>query len=338
MHNQNIQVSAELPHLAAHNPYLTDDIDAACAYISSMFKPHELAVTGSHQVVDVCIGKAEIEGISILYHRHGASVSVRPHQARLIDFYLLQIPLKGEAFVKVDKEEVHCHPRQAVMISPTLPVEMEFGKGCEQLIVRVEKSDIERHVELELGYPIETPVEFAPAVPLTSPPAREITNLLHYMTSTLTKSGGICRSVEARKHLASLLISGLTSCLDHNYYDEMAHGANGTRPVYISRAIQFVNNSLRESVGPGDIARAAGVSTRALFSGFRTHMNTTPMRYLKDRRLDKVNRNLSRCGPGQTTVTDVAMKYGFEHLGHFSDAYKKKFGEMPRDTLFYSVP
>ncbi len=337
MHNQIIQGSAILPHLARHNPYLTDDIDAACAHISSLFKPHKLAVTGSHQVVDVRISTAEIEGVSIVYHRHGAAVSVRPHQARLRNFYLLQIPLKGEAFVKVDKEEVHCHPRQAVMISPTLPVELDFGKGCEQLIVRIEKTDIERHVERELGYPIEMPVEFVPAVPLTSPPAREITNLLQYMTSTLTKSGGICRSVEARKHLASLLISGLTSCLDHNYYDEMAHGANGARPVYISRAIQFVNNNLRESVGPGDIARAAGVSTRALFSGFRTHMNTTPMRYLKDRRLDTVNRKLSSYGPGQTTVTDIAMKYGFEHLGHFSDAYKKKFGEMPRDTLFYSV-
>jgi AraC-like DNA-binding protein len=60
------------------------------------------------------------------------------------------------------------------------------------------------------------------------------------------------------------------------------------------------------------------------------------MRYLKDLRLDMVRRELSRVERNRASVTTIAMNYyGFHHLGHFCAAYKKKFGELPRDTLYH---
>ena len=325
------ELSKTIPVLAHINPYLTDDLDAAREHIGSLFVPHQLDVVGRHQVMDVCISKAEIDGVSLIYHRHGAAVRVKP--PRFKDFYLLQIPIRGEAVATVDNEEVHCSPKQAVMISPTLGVEMNFDEGCEQLIVRIDRSDLERHVEQQLGHQIDLPVKFSPAVPLTTTPAREIISLLRFMTSSLTASGGICSSAVARKHMASLFISGLTSCLDHNYYEEISRGEEKPRPPYISKAQQFVKSNLGEEIVPEDIARAIHVSTRTLHAGFRTYLGTTPMRYLRDRRLDMVRETLSNLDPRAATVTTVAMNFGFHHLGHFCAAYKHKFGEMPRDTL-----
>jgi AraC-like DNA-binding protein len=38
--------------------------------------------------------------------------------------------------------------------------------------------------------------------------------------------------------------------------------------------------------------------------------------------------------PGATTtVTDVALKWGFNHLGRFSGFYVRQFGEAPSETL-----
>ena len=88
-----------------------------------------------------------------------------------------------------------------------------------------------------------------------------------------------------------------------------------------------------EPIGPADVAEAVDVSTRALFAGFKTYLNTTPMRYLKDLRLDMVHRALCSMGPRRASVTTIAMDYGFFHLGHFCAAYKHKFGELPRETL-----
>jgi AraC-like DNA-binding protein len=330
--NMNLELSRTLPRLANINPYRTDDLDAAREHISSLFVPHRLDVIGRHQVLDVCISRAQIEGVSLVYHRHGAHVSVRPQLLR--DFFLLQIPIRGEAFVTVDKHKVHCSPKQAVMISPTLGVDMTFGEGCEQLIVRIERTDLEHHVEQQLGRRIEAPVEFAPAVPLTTTAAQEITSLLRFMTVTLTEAGGICSSAIARKHMASLLISGLTSCLDHNYREEMFEGVvSRPRPAFISKAQEFIRSNIGEVIGPQDIAEAVDVSTRTLFAGFKTYLNTTPMRYLKDLRLDMVRATLSSMESRNASVTTIAMNYGFLHLGHFCAAYKRRFGELPRDTL-----
>jgi transcriptional regulator GlxA family with amidase domain len=90
---------------------------------------------------------------------------------------------------------------------------------------------------------------------------------------------------------------------------------------------------LSRQIGPEEIAEAAHVSTRALFVGFQTHLSTTPMRYLKELRLNAVRETLLSLDPRHASVTTVAMDCGFHHLGHFCAAYKERFGEQPRETL-----
>jgi AraC-like DNA-binding protein len=57
-----------------------------------------------------------------------------------------------------------------------------------------------------------------------------------------------------------------------------------------------------------------------------------PVAYLRVTRLNQARLDLTRPPPG-TTVTDVAMRWGFLHLGHFSKAYRDLFDETPRETL-----
>ena len=57
------------------------------------------------------------------------------------------------------------------------------------------------------------------------------------------------------------------------------------------------------------------------------------MRYLKARRLDATYRELLGAEADSTTVTEVALRYGFNHLGKFAIEYKQAFGESPSVTL-----
>ena len=128
----------------------------------------------------------------------------------------------------------------------------------------------------------------------------------------------------------------LITCLDHAFREERGTGQAWPRPAYITMAEEFMRVNLAEAIGPADVAEAADVSTRALFAGFKTHLNTTPMRYLKDLRLEMVHDALCKMDPRRAFVTNIAMDYGFMHLGHFCAAYRQKFGELPRDTLRHS--
>lgn len=323
---------ATLPQLANQSTFRTEDLDSARAHIAALFVPHQLAVVGRHQVLDVCISSAQVDSVSLIYHRHGASVRVRAPCLR--DFYLLQIPLRGEAQVRIGRQEINCDPSRAFMISPNVDVDMHFGQGCEQLIVRVGRAELERQLEKQLGRQIVAPIEFAPSVPLATASAGGITNLLRFMTSSLAERNGICSSDIARSHMAALLMSGLLTCLDHNYREELANGGRrSAKPAYVSRAQEFLKQNVSRPIAPEDVASAVRVSTRALFVGFKTYLNTTPMRYLKDLRLDMVRETLLSLEPHRASITSVAMDYGFHHLGHFCAAYKERFGEQPRETL-----
>jgi AraC-like DNA-binding protein len=56
------------------------------------------------------------------------------------------------------------------------------------------------------------------------------------------------------------------------------------------------------------------------------------MDFVKDTKLQKVRERLVAPEP-DTTVTGVSLECGFNNLGHFAKDYRKKFGELPSETL-----
>ena len=78
------------------------------------------------------------------------------------------------------------------------------------------------------------------------------------------------------------------------------------------------------------LAEQAGVSVRTLFAGFKSFLNTTPMSYLKELRFEQAHMELLQ--NEHVSVTDVAFKWGFSHLGRFSQEYKRRYGELPSCT------
>lgn len=75
------------------------------------------------------------------------------------------------------------------------------------------------------------------------------------------------------------------------------------------------------------------ISERTLRYGFHEYFGMPPMAYLKIQRLNAVQRQLKTSTADQTTVTDVAIEWGFWHMGQFAKDYKKMFGESPSKTL-----
>ena len=97
--------------------------------------------------------------------------------------------------------------------------------------------------------------------------------------------------------------------------------------------MEIIEEHAAEPLTVADVAEAVGVSARALQDGFRRHLGTTPVSYLRDVRLDRVRAELTAAAPGATTVTDVAYRWGFFHPGRFAAAYRERFGESPSRTL-----
>jgi AraC-like DNA-binding protein len=69
------------------------------------------------------------------------------------------------------------------------------------------------------------------------------------------------------------------------------------RPRALRRALAHIEENADGDVTVADVARAAGVSPRAIQQAFRRHLDTTPIRYLRRVRLDAARRELRRTRP-----------------------------------------
>jgi AraC family ethanolamine operon transcriptional activator len=82
-----------------------------------------------------------------------------------------------------------------------------------------------------------------------------------------------------------------------------------------------------------ELCETAHVSERTLQYAFHDIMGMSPLTYLHRLRLHRARDEMLKAKNKSTTVTDVAMNWGFWHFGEFSRAYKNCFGELPSETL-----
>jgi AraC family transcriptional regulator, ethanolamine operon transcriptional activator len=100
----------------------------------------------------------------------------------------------------------------------------------------------------------------------------------------------------------------------------------------VRAAAAWLRAHLTENLTVGDLCRALNARERTLHAAFCDHLGTSPKAYFKQLRLTAVRSELLRAQRG-TRVTDVALRWGFLHLGWFSHDYGHHFGETPSATL-----
>jgi AraC-like DNA-binding protein len=162
-----------------------------------------------------------------------------------------------------------------------------------------------------------------------SPAGGALVRFVHHFWSELQTPGGLWSSPTALAEMEDCLVSLMALAAT-------APGPDGGATAHLSAvrcAEEFLVRHLSAPVTRADVARAAGVSIRALSRGFRAHHGVGPMAWLRARRLEAARGELQTAAPGEVTVTEVALRYGFGHLSRFAAEYAHTFGESPSRTL-----
>lgn len=98
------------------------------------------------------------------------------------------------------------------------------------------------------------------------------------------------------------------------------------------QAYQYVQQRMEESVSISDLCAVTGASYGTLEKGFLEVYGMSPLVHLKTLRFIRARNELRQPSP-ETTVTSVALRWGFLELGRFSVQYRERFGESPSETL-----
>lgn len=130
--------------------------------------------------------------------------------------------------------------------------------------------------------------------------------------------------------LAAVTLATFPNTAMHEPTYEDRHDSH---PATLRRAVAFIETNAHRDITPADISVAARVSIRALQLAFRRHLDTTPTAYLRRVRLDHAHRELLVADPAVTSVSAVAMRWGFASHSSFTAHYRGAFGLPPSQTL-----
>lgn len=133
--------------------------------------------------------------------------------------------------------------------------------------------------------------------------------------------------------LQTVLRVATTNSVDGTISPPRGARSRAVRTCQLAR--DFVEEQLAGHLVPTvvDICMSLAVSERTLLYAFHDYVGMSPQAYLRRCRLNQVRATLLARSPQDTTVTRVAMQFGFLHLGRFAGDYKKIFEESPGTTL-----
>ncbi len=186
------------------------------------------------------------------------------------------------------------------------------------IVFKIRRSDFSSHAGLS------TPM-FAARLAKDSPLRRILGEALVYGAEGLTDAPS---NDIAGAHLGASIFNLALTIIDQAGGTAALPCSHATQ---LERATRYAMANLEDaSLTCERLARHAGCSVRTLNRLF-AELLTTPMRWLWQQRLEAARDEL--CGTRASSVTDVAFRFGFSELSHFSRSFKSAYGVTPRSML-----
>lgn len=329
---QNLVFAAATPPetvLSRFEVCRTQDIEEASKWGERIFCANRLRSLDIKGAVNTSIYYRRLGGIGIGRMSYGGDITIEP--GVLDSFALIQMPIRGQELIEYANQRVHSTPQLGSILNTHAPFKIHHCPGTEKLIIRVDRSLLERHCQQHLGRTLRKAIEFQPAMSLNTVEGRRWMRMIGWLYDSLSVDEDVPALLVAQ--FEGTLVDTLLACQPHTYSAELCGDSRTIAPSFVKRVERYIEEHAHEPISIVDMAEHAGVSSRSLFTGFRRYRNTSPMLYLKEVRLRYVHEELQRQSLGAVTVTSVAFRWGFSHLGHFTTDYKRRFGESPSETL-----
>lgn len=94
----------------------------------------------------------------------------------------------------------------------------------------------------------------------------------------------------------------------------------------VAHSVEFIKKNYREKVDLTNLAKVVGVSKSYLCRLFKKETGKTIIEFLNRYRIEEAKRYLTS---GETDITDIALKTGFEDANYFSRVFKNMTGIAP---------
>ncbi|BBZ47218.1 AraC family transcriptional regulator [Mycobacterium parmense] len=319
----------ELPFDLAPEVRATD-VDEAANALGRVYVTAEL-IPNKARSVNMQMNAVQLPLITAGYLGFGADVTIRAND--VTDYYI-DAPLSGRAVSRWrDGQLVKTTNGSVAVFTPGMPCVLDWSGDCGQICLKVSEPQMRRQLEAMLNRPVRKRITFARQFSLSTTAAHDWYHLVWLLAREVGRQDGLLNHRLAVANLQLLLIQGLLQIQPHNYTEALAESEGAASTTVAKRAIDLMHAHPETLWSTAELARETGVSARALQRAFERSDQPSPMAYLRRLRLHRAHTELAAGSPESVTVTMVAGRWGFVHLGRFASQYHQLFGETPSETL-----
>jgi AraC-like DNA-binding protein len=310
----------------------TEDVDEARSFCRAMYYgPLNMQPVGRADGFDFAGDVVRLGPITLGEISYGADVALTTGD--LETAYHVLAPLSGVMHSRHRDAVVTATPGRAAVYRPVGDIALDWPGDCRLLSVKIERSALEQEIAVALGRHSSVPLPLGSSFDLTGGPGRSWASLVQLLYAELHNPDSLVRQPHMAHRWWQLVLSGLALTVEHPYRDDLAGGQLALRPRPVKRTVDAMHAAPAHPFTAAELAGIAGVGTRVLQESFKRHVGMPPMTYLRGLRLAGAHNELSKSDPWQVTVAEVALRWGFTHLGRFAGAYRTRYGVSPSRTL-----
>ncbi len=321
--------------LRPHLEFRSKNLEQTCQFLSDNNIHLDITRRNARNLNASFKGVYLPDGLYVGSTEYGAAARVQVTPQR-VDYWLL-IPIRGRMETSVRGHQYVSDTRRAFLFSyPAMgPSRIEVDAGALRMTVVLTHDSLQRQLAALLGKPpdapLHPPLQFSPVVDLTGGHGRSIARMAYGVLTSFQRGAPLAQNLVALASLEQFTINQLLLSHAHNYSGAIYGTVSSAAPRDVKRAIDYIEANLAAPVRLPDIVAAAEIPGRTLLKHFAAFRGLSPMEYLRTARFEAVRKALQD-ETTTDTVSDVAMAWGFGHMGRFSTEYRKRFGERPSDT------
>jgi AraC-like DNA-binding protein len=312
-----------------HRHFVSRNAEQTRAYLATHQFRFDIAARDA-RAVDTRLSGFSLPGMYLGRLQYGAYAEIHTTVAR--NDYRILPPRRGHLQAVMHNQTIECGPGGGIITSPTHPNLVRSEGGSSWLNVFLRADAVNRQLVALLGASLRAPLELAPQLDLTAGYGRGIAAYVELALAELEQPGPMVWNPVTISLFEQFIICRLLLSHPHNYTELLRRCETPIAPRDVKRAIDFIEANLDAPITLADIVQAAHVPGRTLFKHFEDFRGISPMSYLRNARFERVRQALRRADPSER-VTDIALQWGFGHMGRFAVQYRKRFGESPSETL-----
>jgi AraC-like DNA-binding protein len=320
---------AQVQPLERYRVLATSRLDEARDKVARYFWPHRIEFDGSRRDLAASFHHAPVAETSLNFIRYGADTHIDAGEQP--DCFMFKYAAFGPLQAVRSDTRHDLKPGQLIVSGPRCHLRVRFARTTGLLIFKVPRIRLERHLTAMLGDRPAGPLAFRDGPIEQSGAMASYVRALLLLRAELDSADSLARSPAAAVEYEEFLMSALLRAWPHDASDRLA-GSEIATPAHVRRVVDHIEAFADQPLMAGDLVEVSRIGASALYEGFRRHRGMSPLAYLRAVRLARARTELTR-PDSDTTVTTVALKWGFSHFGRFSGYYREAYGESPSETL-----